>query len=79
MRPCWSAMGTATMSAPSARAALGHVGLIFVGVVSLGTESNVRTDWLSFIVVTTTDEEVGAAVLEALSFSHELLICLTAP
>ncbi len=40
-------------------AAMVREGLSFVGVMSLVTESDVRTDWLSGIETTTMDDAVG--------------------
>ncbi len=53
-------------------------GLLFVGVGSFGVESDVRTDWLSAMVETTTNEAVGVATFVARSWWHTLVIALTA-
>lgn len=46
---------------------MGWVGLFFVGVFPLHAKSDVRTDWLLFIVVMMTREVAGAIVLMAQS------------
>ncbi len=54
----------------------GCVGLCLTGVVSLGMESVVSTDWLSANAETTTDEVVGAAIFMARRWMHTSLIVL---
>ncbi len=53
-------------------------GLHFMGVMSLVTESALRTDWLSGIEATTTEDVVGLIVLWDCNAMHAVVILLMA-
>ncbi len=61
-----------------AKMAGSRVGLCLTGIVSLGMESAVSTDWLLAIAETTTDEVVGAAIFMARRWLCASLIALMA-